>query len=633
MNNQAINYFVLLDDMSKQQAIFLSDFHHHAHFAVSQLSELDNSLYQGWEQGLYSFVYIPYEFGVDLVKEPLTVDGTESITRHIHIFWFKQKKILSVEEVRSFLDTHSSTVAGIAEAQLSIAEKDYVKKIAAVHDAIRRGDVYQINFTSTLDFKSYGHPVALYRRLREQQQVPYAALANLPLDTLPWLLSFSPELFMDIQPDGVIRVKPMKGTAPILNDGQDEQRAIDLQNDPKNRAENLMIVDLLRNDLGRIAEIGQVKVQHLFEVERFGAVWQMTSTIEAKMPTNLQFSDVLKATFPCGSITGAPKKMSMQLIDELEQRERGIYTGSIGLIEKNDNGSDSAGTSWIGRLNVMIRSFHLRDAGEHYEASMGVGSGIVIDSKAAEEYEECFWKSRFVLGLMPEFSVFETMRWEDSRCALLERHKSRLLSTSRALAYPLSRAELDQALAYFFKKLPTTGAYRLKLSLSTISCPFEQLENSWFLELNQHLRMTLSLFSLEELGDEQRVLIKRGAVFSPTYLSRHKTDQRARYDEALFEALAYDAFDQLLFDANGLLLEGGRTNVFLKLENNWYTPSSKLPLLNGVMRQEIMANPERYLNTSEVFESELDIDDVLRAQEVILTNALRGLVSVKVFIV
>lgn len=281
----------------------------------------------------------------------------------------------------------------------------------------------------------------------------------------------------------------------------------------------------------------------------------------------------------------------------------------------------------------MIRSFHLRDAGEHYEASMGVGSGIVIDSKAAEEYEECFWKSRFVLGLMPEFSVFETMRWEDSRCALLERHKSRLLSTSRALAYPLSRAELDQALAYFFEKLPTTGAYRLKLSLSTISCPFEQLENSWFLELNQHLRMTLSLFSLEELGDEQRVLIKRGAVFSPTYLSRHKTDQRARYDEALFEALAYDAFDQLLFDANGLLLEGGRTNVFLKLENNWYTPSSKLPLLNGVMRQEIMANPERYLNTSEVFESELDIDDVLRAQEVILTNALRGLVSVKVFIV
>ena len=173
----------------------------------------------------------------------------------------------------------------------------------------------------------------------------------------------------------------------------------------------------------------------------------------------------------------------------------------------------------------------------------------------------------------------------------------------------------------------------MKLSLSTISCPFEQLENSWFLELNQHLRMTLSLFSLEELGDEQRVLIKRGAVFSPTYLSRHKTDQRARYDEALFEALAYDAFDQLLFDANGLLLEGGRTNVFLKLENNWYTPSSKLPLLNGVMRQEIMANPERYLNTSEVFESELDIDDVLRAQEVILTNALRGLVSVKVFIV
>lgn len=281
----------------------------------------------------------------------------------------------------------------------------------------------------------------------------------------------------------------------------------------------------------------------------------------------------------------------------------------------------------------MIRSFHLRDAGEHYEASMGVGSGIVIDSKAAEEYEECFWKSRFVLGLMPEFSVFETMRWEDSRCALLERHKSRLLSTSRALAYPLSRAELDQALAYFFEKLPTTGAYRLKLSLSTISCPFEQLENSWFLELNQHLRMTLSLFSLEELGDEQRVLIKRGAVFSPTYLSRHKTDQRARYDEALFEALAYDAFDQLLFDANGLLLEGGRTNVFLKLENNWYTPSSKLPLLNGVMRQEIMANPERYLNASEVFESELDIDDVLRAQEVILTNALRGLVSVKVFIV
>ena len=630
INFSTLNHFVLLDDISKGAATLLSDLYSHLRFNSNDLARLDNALAEGWKQGLFSFVYIPYEFGLGLVNEQVRAQHDLDDNNQIHIFWFQQKKSLSDAEITEFLGSFSTEVAGVAEATFSISAADYEQKIAAVHRAISRGDVYQINYTASLDFKSYGHPAALYRRLRERQQVPFAALANLPLEQKPWLLSLSPELFLDIQAEGLVKAKPMKGTAPILNDGEDERRAIDLQQDLKNRAENLMIVDLLRNDLGRIAEIGQVKVPALFDVNRFGSVWQMTSTVEAQVPSNLSFSTLLNATFPCGSITGAPKKMSMQIIEELEQRTRGIYTGSIGLIEANSNSAKPGALAFHGQLNVMIRSFHLQEVEDYYLASMGVGSGIVIDSKASDEYDECFWKARFLLGLSPEFAIFETMRWEEGSCVLLAAHKARLLASAVALAYPLLQSELEQGFTCLFDKLATKGLYRLKITLESAVKPFRAVENNVSIELNPHLRLVATIFDLAELSTEQTVLVSKTSTFRPTYLSRYKTDQRSSYDVALAEALKHGAFDQLLFDQEGRLLEGARSNVFLKIKGTWYTPSSGLAILNGVMRQEILAHPISYLNTEKVIETQLTRDDVFSAEEIVLTNALRGLLWVKV---
>ena len=187
----------------------------------------------------------------------------------------------------------------------------------------------------------------------------------------------------------------MKGTAPILHDGQDERRAVELQNDPKNRAENVMIVDLLRNDLGKIAQTGKVRVPEPFKVSRFGSVWQMTSAIEAQALPDVSVADILRAAFPCGSITGAPKRMSMHIIESLESEPRGLYTGSIGFLHPCDTG-----LGFEGVFNVVIRTLSLKPVSDGlYQGVYGVGSGIVIDSDPEAEYRECGWKARFLNDL------------------------------------------------------------------------------------------------------------------------------------------------------------------------------------------------------------------------------------------
>lgn len=621
------NAFVLLDNISADKATLLNHLVKHQRYCAAELDAIDADLAQGWAQSLHAFVYIPYEFGDSLLFDQTENQAAE--VAQLHLFWFKVKEELDAAAVTAFLSSLGGKEAGVAEASLALSEEDYCERIDAVHEAIRRGEVYQINFTTQLDFKVYGAPNQLYRRLREQQQVPYATLAYLPL-TDPWLLSLSPELFLTIEPDGRVSTKPMKGTAPVV-EGDDVAEAIEaLRQDPKNRAENVMIVDLLRNDLGRVAATGSVHVPALFEVERFGPVLQMTSTVEAQMPPSLTFSQLLKASFPCGSITGAPKHMSMQLIKRLEQRERGIYTGSIGLIEPN---GEPNGLTFKGQLNVMIRSFHLQDKGEYFHGAMGVGSGIVLDSEAEAEYQECFWKARFILNLEPEFAIFETMRWVAGKCELLALHQERMLQSAMALRYPLTGTELKQAWQKLLGQLPTSGSYRLKVQLeTTVTGMMTSDEHTKVVMINDKCRLVASLFALEELEGEQSLLLSDVGVYRPSYLSRHKITQRACYDRALAKALEMGAFDTVMLDENGYVLEGARTNIFLKINDCWYTPSLELPLLNGVMRQAVLADPERYLGGQTVVETKLRREDVLRAEEVRLTNALRGIMVVKLVV-
>ncbi|HEZ1534717.1 bifunctional chorismate-binding protein/class IV aminotransferase [Neisseria meningitidis] len=618
-------YFALFDDAVSGRAKRYQNYVESRFFRPEELDALDGALQKGWQKGLHSVLFADYEFGL-----PLT--GVESERGgNLALHWFAD---CTDTDAASWLARHSDDLpAGISTPQSSVSETDYLDRIRQIHEAIRRGDTYQINYTTRLHLQAYGNPVSLYRRLR--QPVPYAVLSHLPdaEGQSAWTLCFSPELFLKIGSDGTISTEPMKGTAPILGDGQDERRAAELQADPKNRAENVMIVDLLRNDLGKIAQTGKVCVPEPFKVSRFGSVWQMTSTIQAQALPHTSFADILRAAFPCGSITGAPKKMSMQIIESLETEARGLYTGSIGYLNPC-----SGGLGFEGTFNVVIRTLSLKpvsasdgivsgiggpdsnaqartagqggatphpfDSNPPYRGVYGVGSGIVIDSDPAAEYRECGWKARFLNELRPDFGIFETLRAENGRCTLLDRHLCRLKTSARALNLPLPDG-CENQIKQYIADLPD-GVFRIKALLASDG-------------------ISLSRAVLNRLTDKQRVIISPAVLPAQNYLRHFKTTHRALFDQAWQTAETQGAFDSLFFNSDGILLEGGRSNVFVKYQGQWLTPSLDLDILNGIMRQAVLDEPQKYLHTNQVIETHITQKTLQEAEEIRLSNALRGI--------
>lgn len=620
-----MSYFALFDDAVSGRAKLCQNHVESRFFHYKELDLLDDALQKGWQKGLHAVLFADYEFGLPLM-------GVESERGgNLALHWFADCADIDAE---SWFARHSDGIpAGISTPQSSVSETDYLDRIRQIHEAIRRGDTYQINYTTRLHLQAYGNPVSLYRRLR--QPVPYAVLSLLPdaEGQSAWTLCFSPELFLNIASDGTISTEPMKGTAPILGDGQDERRAAELQADPKNRAENVMIVDLLRNDLGKIAQTGKVCVPEPFKVSRFGSVWQMTSTIQAQALPHTSFADILRAAFPCGSITGAPKKMSMQIIESLEAEPRGLYTGSIGYLNPC-----SGGLGFEGIFNVVIRTLSLKpvsasdgivsgiggsdsnaqartagqggatphpfEANPPYRGVYGVGSGIVIDSDPAAEYRECGWKARFLNELRPDFGIFETLRVENGRCALLDRHLCRLNTAARALNLPLPDG-CENQIKQYIADLPD-GAFRVKALLASDG-------------------ISLSHAVLNHLADKQRVIISPAVLPAQNYLRRFKTTCRALFDQAWQTAETQGAFDSLFFNSDGILLEGGRSNVFIKHRGQWLTPSLDLDILNGIMRQAVLDEPQKYLQTNQVIETHITQKTLQEAEEIRLSNALRGI--------
>lgn len=621
-----MSYFALFDDAVSGRAKLCQNHVESRFFHYKELDLLDDALQKGWQKGLYAVLFADYGFGLPLM-------GVESERGgNLALHWFAD---CADTDAENWLARHSDGLpAGISTPQSSVSEADYLDHIRQIHEAIRRGDTYQINYTTRLHLQAYGNPVSLYRRLR--QPVPYAVLSHLPdaEGQSAWTLCFSPELFLNIASDGTISTEPMKGTAPILGDGQDERRAAELQADPKNRAENVMIVDLLRNDLGKITQTGKVCVPEPFKVSRFGSVWQMTSTIQAQALPHTSFADILRAAFPCGSITGAPKKMSMQIIESLETEARGLYTGSIGYLNPC-----SGGLGFEGIFNVVIRTLSLKpasnpasdgivsvigdpdsnaqartagqggatphpfEANPPYRGVYGVGSGIVIDSDPAAEYRECGWKARFLNELRPDFGIFETLRVENGRCALLDRHLCRLKAAAQALNLPLPDG-CENQIKQYIADLPD-GAFRVKALLASDG-------------------ISLSRAVLNHLADKQRVIISPTILPAQNYLRRFKTTCRALFDQAWQTAETQGAFDSLFFNSDGILLEGGRSNVFVKHRGQWLTPSLDLDILNGIMRQAVLDEPQKYLHTNQVIETHITQKTLQEAEEIRLSNALRG---------
>jgi para-aminobenzoate synthetase/4-amino-4-deoxychorismate lyase len=522
------------------------------------------------------------------------------------------------------------SVAGAANVVESVTPAAFVAAIGAVHDALRAGESYQINYTYRLGFDAFGSPAALYRRLRARQPVRYGALIALPGDE--WVLSCSPELFVEKTGER-LRTRPMKGTtARGASPDADARAEAFLRSDPKNRAENLMIVDLLRNDVSRVAKTGSVRVPALFSVEPYPSIWAMTSTIEADVREHTSFADMLRALFPCGSITGAPKHRTMQLIDDIETTPRGLYTGMIGWVDAPpipSAGDEGACGDFC--LSVAIRTLTLGaqadDTGEVRRGTMGVGGGIVLDSVADDEYAECRLKAKFLTDADPGLQLFETMyATHEGGVRHLDRHLARLGASAAQLGFGWHEAALRERLAAHCAQLPAGVAHRVKLVLSKSG---EADITGGALSPVRRLADEPESSSQVPTSAPVGVLLADEEGFAPTrasqFLLRHKTTSRAQYDRAWHGAEAKGAFDVLFFNERGELTEGGRSNVFVKLDGQWYTPPLRAGVLPGIMRQVVLEDPSMQARERTITRAEL-----LRAEALVICNALRGALPARI---
>ena len=576
------------------------------------------TMQQGLRDDLFAVLLLDYELGEQLQglpprtppeTPPSTSPHTPAQTppqtsppsdgSFSHILLFSERQCLTAPEVDAWLDdqcqarsVHQTNAAHrplLTGWQPNVTETEFEQAIATIHQRIESGDTYQVNLCFAVTAALNGDPLALYRALRQHQRVAYGALIGLPDGR--WVLSRSPEQFVSLH-DGWLQARPMKGTA-------EANSTVDLATDPKNQAENVMIVDLLRNDLGRLAVPGSVSVPQRFDVQRYGDVLQMTSTVQAMPRATVSWAELLKALFPCGSITGAPKHRTMQIIRELEKSPRGLYTGAIGWI---DPGASEQLNEFC--LSVPIRTLTVSAPMPegHRRVRLGVGAGITYSSTAHDEWAECSLKARFVSRLVNQAHLFETMRaHRQSGIAYLERHLARLSTSALALGLRFdatdARAQLHAACA----ALAPDTEHRLRL------------------DLHADGHMTLTSAPIQPLETPVGVLLAPDPMESGDWLLRHKTTDRALYEAAWQQAVALGAFDMLFFNERDELTEGARSNVFVKLDGRWYTPPVTAGVLPGVMRSVLLEDAQLDARIATISRQ-----DLARAEGLMICNALRG---------
>jgi para-aminobenzoate synthetase/4-amino-4-deoxychorismate lyase len=475
------------------------------------------------------------------------------------------------------------------DVALALNREAYGDKIKEIKERIASGATYQVNFTDRIALESSASPAELFGRLSRQQAVAYSAMIHAGGRHI---LSFSPELFFRVQ-DRRIVTRPMKGTwARGLDAAEDAVAALQLQNDEKNRSEHLMIVDLLRNDLGRVCETGSVRVDDLFSIERYETLLQMTSTVSGVLPHGLTWYELFRSLFPSGSITGAPKISTMEIIRELEESPRGVYTGAIGFFAPSGEAT----------FNVAIRTLVLEDG----RLSMGVGGGIVNDSEADAEYDECRLKASFLTRSQPEFELIETMLW-DGVYTLLDLHLERLQLSAHyfGFAFELEKivAEIERLAATF----APLSRHRVRMTLDKFG------------------RIALTSAALVEASKICRVGVAQERTFSGDVFLRHKTTQRSLYERA-FRLAQVEGFDEVLFlNERGEVTEGAISNVFARLDGTLVTPPVSCGLLPGVYRRHLLDAAPR------AKERILTLEDLRVVEEIYLCNSVRGIRRVTAF--
>ena len=487
------------------------------------------------------------------------------------LLWFGLFDGFSEVDAEQWLPSPAGAFAG--SPQPGWSEQEYLAAAARVHEGLLAGDYYQANLTFSSTVAVGGQPEALYARLRGASRAGWGALIRHPAG---WVVSLSPEQFFTLR-EGQIEARPMKGTAAA------EADPAVLTDDPKSRAENLMIVDLLRNDLARVAETGSVAVPELFAIERYPTLLQMVSRVTATLRSGLDAVDVLATIFPCGSVTGAPKVAAMLALRDLEPGPRGAYCGAAGWVEP---GGDAA-------FSVLIRTLEI--AADGGRARLGLGSGLVIDSVGGDEWAECHAKGAFVTSDRPAIDLIETMRFDPQEGVVeLDRHLDRLMAAANALDFKFdphgARNELQAAT--FGRRQP--GAARLLLSRTGI--------------------MAVEVRSLpRRLAEPIRVKVVPLPVAPEDYRLRFKTTDRAFYDEAREAA----GVDEVLFaDPQGHLTEGSFTSLFVERGGTLLTPPLSRGLLPGILRDKLIAEGRA---------READLTQADLAEGFLVGNMVRGL--------
>ena len=525
-------------------------------------------------QGYYAVGYVSYEAAPAFETKFQVIDGP---LMSEYLLYFTVHETVQTEPIPL---TYKPITLPKTWQELTSAE-EYRAAIEHIHHHIRQGDTYQVNYTVQLQQNITADPFAIYNRLVVEQNAHYNAFIQ--HDDVS-IISVSPELFFKKDGDG-LTTRPMKGTTNRgLTTETDLKQAQWLAQDQKNRSENMMIVDLLRNDMNRISKIGSENVKSLCLVEQYSTIWQMTSTIETQLLPNSSLGDIFQALFPCGSITGAPKIATMAIIKDVEKQARGVYCGAIGILLPNGPTI----------FNVAIRTLQMQGN----KAIYGVGGGITWDSKWEAEYEETKQKSAVLYRQNPKFDLISTGRIHRGKLLFLKEHLNRLQESSRYFSYPFNKEEVQNQVEDLCQSLDFDTDYRLKMSLAK--------NGELTFEHNQ-------LTGLADVFCQARLVEQTHPLDSPyTYF---KTSYRPH--------ISLEPHEQIYYNQKKELLETSIGNLVLKIEDQLYTPPVHLGLLNGIYRQSLIAN-------NQVTERVLTLDNLKQAQAIYGCNAVRGLYELKV---
>ncbi len=536
--------------------------------------------------GLHAAGFLSYELGYALEPKLQALAPPGQRMPLLLFGLFAKAEPLNIQQ----LDAAFAALGPPAPVAVSLAHFDraaHEHRVRQVRDYLFAGDAYQVNLTQRLDFRHSGDPLALYAAMRVRQPVAHGGVIALD-DAM--ILSVSPELFLDVA-NGQATTRPMKGTVARGSDPESDQALVEsLRSDPKQLAENLMIVDLMRNDLSRICVAGSVKAPEMFRVETYPTLHTLTSTVTGQLRQGLRIFDIIRAVFPCGSITGAPKRRAMEIIREIETQPRGVYTGSLGTFAPDG----------AIRLNVAIRTATLWPDGA---GTYGVGGGIVTDSDPAGEYDECLIKARVLTGLSASYALIETLRWTAQHgCVRLDMHLARLAASAAQLGFAYDEAALlDQLSALTERFLLMPEPRRLRIELARGGA----------------VAITQAALAGEADGPLSVAVAPERVDAGDPFL-RHKTTRRQLYDAA-FTAAAAAGLDEAVFaNRDGFVTEASRNTIFLERGGTLITPPLSCGLLPGVLRRLM-------LERGEASEGEISLEELRRAERWFLGNSLRGL--------